>query len=53
MLQDKVRVIPTLTFNGAQILDLDARDPYPQVLEAALTAIGKAVTPVPSTRKAG
>src|SRR3546814_20445789 len=38
MLRDKVRVIPTLNFNGANILDLDGRDPYPQVLQAALTA---------------
>ena len=39
MLRNKVRVIPTLHFNGAPILDLNGRDPYPQVLDAALTAI--------------
>ena len=39
MLREKVRVIPTLQFNGASILDLNGRDPYPQVLAAALTAI--------------
>ncbi|CAN1486012.1 Tmk Thymidylate kinase [Methylophilaceae bacterium] len=39
MLRDKVRVIPTLHFNGAPMLDLNGRDPYPQVLDAALTAI--------------
>ena len=39
MLRDKVRVIPTLHFNNAPILDLNGRDPYPQVLNAALTAI--------------
>jgi thymidylate kinase len=38
MLEDKVRVIPTLTFNGANILDLDGTAPYAQVLETALTA---------------
>jgi len=38
MLQDKVRVIPTLTFNGANILDLDGASPYAEVLETALTA---------------
>jgi len=38
MLHDKVTVIPTLHFNGARILDLDGRDPYPQVLQAALDA---------------
>jgi thymidylate kinase len=37
-LRDKVRVIPTLTFNGARVLDLDARAPYPQVFQAALAA---------------
>ena len=48
MLQDKVRVIPTLTFSGAHILDLDGTSPYAQVLEAALsaarTASGSAMT---------
>lgn len=38
MLQDKVTVIPTLHFNGARILDLNGCDPYPQVLQAALSA---------------
>ena len=38
MLRDKVRVIPTLSFNGAHILDLDGTSPYPQVLESALAA---------------
>ena len=42
MLREKVRVIPTLQFNGATILDLNGRDPYPQVLSAALTAINSA-----------
>jgi thymidylate kinase len=44
MLQDKVRVIPTLQFNGAPILDLNGRNPYPQVLDAALKAIHTATT---------
>ena len=39
MLRDKVMVIPTLHFNNAPILDLNGRDPYPEVLNAALTAI--------------
>lgn len=38
MLREKARVIPALAFNGARILDLDARAPYPEVLEAALAA---------------
>lgn len=36
MLRDKVRVIPTLHFNGARILDLDGCGPYANVLEGAL-----------------
>lgn len=43
MLRDKVRVIPTLNFNGAHIVDLDSRAPYPQVLQAALAAARAAV----------
>ncbi len=42
MLREKVRVIPTLHFNGTAILDLDGRDPYPQVLASALKAIDAA-----------
>jgi thymidylate kinase len=43
MLRSKVAVIPTLHFNGARILDLDGRDPYAQVLDAALNAINAAI----------
>lgn len=39
MLQDKVRVIPSLHFNNAEILDLDGTSPYPKVLETALKAV--------------
>ncbi len=39
-LRDKVAVIPTLHFNGARVLDLDSRDPYSQVLDQTLTAVG-------------
>lgn len=39
MLQDKVRVVPTLTFNGARIVDLDATAPYAGVLREALAAV--------------
>lgn len=39
MLQDKTAVIPTLNFNGANILDINARDPYEQVLSHALSTI--------------
>lgn len=47
MLLDKVTVIPTLHFNGARILDLDGRDPYPQVLQAALDAARSALASQP------
>ena len=43
MLRDKVTIIPKLHFNGASILDLDGRDPYEQVLNAALRAAHSAV----------
>jgi len=48
MLREKVKVIPTLDFNGARIVDLDARLPYPEVVDAALRAI-RAVTAPPSS----
>lgn len=35
MLQDKVRVIPKLGFNGAKIIDLDSTQPYDTVLAKA------------------
>jgi len=38
MLRKKIEVIPGLQFNGAKLLDLDGRDPYPKVLESALRA---------------
>ena len=44
MLREKARVIPTLHFNGATILDLNGRDSYPHVLAAALNAIDRACT---------
>ena len=44
MLRDKVTVIPNLDFNGATILDLDGRDPYDQVLKAALSAASAVIS---------
>jgi hypothetical protein len=41
MLEDKVRVLPTLTFSGAQIVDLDATAPYAEVLWGALAAVNE------------
>ncbi|BAV63735.1 nucleoside/nucleotide kinase family protein [Sphingobium cloacae] len=52
MLRDKVRVIPTLAFNGASIVDLDGAAPYPAVLEAALAATHAALTTAASKRPA-
>lgn len=40
-LRDKILIMPRLNFNGAKIIDIDARAPYPQVLEAALKAINE------------
>ena len=36
---DKIEVVPKLQFNGAHIVDIDTRAPYPQVLEAAWQAV--------------
>ena len=41
-LHDKITALSRLNFNGAQICEIDARSPYPQVLEAALQAIHRA-----------
>jgi len=38
-LQDKIAVMPKLSFNGARVLDIDSRAPYPAVLAAALDGI--------------
>ena len=42
-LRDKISVTSRLRFNGARVVDLDARVPYPQVLGAALQAIDTAI----------
>jgi thymidylate kinase len=44
-LVDKISAISRLNFNGAQICEIDACNPYPQVLEAALQAISQAHKP--------
>ena len=43
ILRDKVAIIPTLQFNGADILDLDGRAPYDDNLSTALSAARVAV----------
>jgi hypothetical protein len=49
-LREKVRLIPGLTFNGAPMLDLDARHPYAQVKDAALRAAAAALDASSSTQ---
>lgn len=48
-LRDKSSIMPRLRFNGANVLDIDAREPYPRVLAAALRAIDAAIL-VPRAR---
>lgn len=43
-LREKIAVIPTLTFNGANILDLDGREPADKVLDESLRAIQSVLT---------
>lgn len=38
-LKDKISVMPRLSFNGANIVEIDASEPYAQVLETVLQAI--------------
>ena len=38
-LRDKISVMPRLNFNGAKIVEIDARAPYAEVLSSALQAI--------------
>lgn len=40
-LRDKSAIMPQLHYNGARILDIDARMPYAQVLSAAIQAIDR------------
>jgi hypothetical protein len=51
-LREKIAVIPHLVFNGAEILDLDARDPASQILEASLRAIRTALSSSRTLNKA-
>lgn len=45
-LREKIAVIPQLTFNGAAILDLDAREPADNILEASLRAVYSSLSDV-------
>ncbi len=40
-LEDKISVMPNIQYNGANILDIDSRIPYADVLKLALEAINK------------
>lgn len=39
LLEKKLAVVPTLRFNGAPIVDVDATRPYPEVLQAVLAIL--------------
>lgn len=43
-LREKIDAIPQLTFNGAKILDLDARDPESKIIDQSLRAIHTALS---------
>ncbi|PXA87590.1 hypothetical protein DMC47_31720 [Nostoc sp. 3335mG] len=43
-LRDKIETMPKIGYDGARIREIDARMPYPQVLDAALRAIDGATT---------
>lgn len=43
LLANKVKVTPMLRFNDARIVDLDSRDPYPKVRDAAFALVEDAV----------
>ena len=45
-LNDKIAVMARLRFNGAPLFELDARPPYPEVLENALRAITSMDSPL-------
>ncbi len=45
LLREKVRVTPLLTFNGAPIIEIDSRAPYPEVLQSALQAAAPILNP--------
>ena len=45
-LDDKIAVMARLRFNGAPLIDLDARAPYAEVLENALRAITSVTSPL-------
>jgi hypothetical protein len=44
VLREKIAVIPHLTFNGANILDLDGREPASKILDESLRAVKISLT---------
>ncbi|MBM7342150.1 hypothetical protein [Pantoea coffeiphila] len=43
-LREKIAAIPQLTFNGAKILDLDAREPESKIIDTSLRAVHLALS---------
>ncbi len=43
-LRDKIAIMPHINYNGANVCEIDARMPYPEVLDAALQAIDTSLT---------
>ena len=50
-LRDKIEIMTRLQFNGARIVDLDARRPYLEVLDAALAAVKTVTHPQPPAER--
>lgn len=50
-LEDKIRVMSQLDFNGSRILDLDARAPYEEVIEKAYQAAREVAAPDSNANK--
>lgn len=46
-LRDKIAIMPLIGYNGARICEINAGNPYPVVLDAAIAAIRIAVIDVP------
>ena len=42
-LRDKIAIMPRIGYNGAAVVEIDTRRPYPEVLQAALDAVRGAI----------
>jgi thymidylate kinase len=45
-LRDKIATMPRIGYNGARVVEIDTRMPYPQVLATALQIVGTAIGPI-------